>query len=115
MLIHILCVFIHSSEPQEPSRAALAGDRRTQAPRSPRTRLQRVRAHQFPRAGTARAVLAAIQADDIPRPSTTARSHALEVSAYLLADEVAARFDAACPAVATAVRARVARLNADEQ
>jgi hypothetical protein len=62
----------------------------------------------------ARDVLAAMQADDVPRPSTTARRYALEVSAYLLAHEVAARFDAACPAIATAFRARVTRLNTEE-
>jgi hypothetical protein len=62
----------------------------------------------------ARDALAALQADDIPHPHSTARRHALEVSAYLLAHEVAARFDAACPAVGTAFRARVIQLDADE-
>ena len=62
----------------------------------------------------ARGALAALQADDIPRPDSTARRHALEVSASLLAHEVAARFDTACPAVGTAFRARVTLLGADE-
>jgi hypothetical protein len=62
----------------------------------------------------ARDALAALQADDIPRPDSTARRHALEVSASLLAHEVAARFDTVCPAVGTAFRARVTQLRADE-
>jgi hypothetical protein len=62
----------------------------------------------------ARDALAALQADDIPGPDSTARRHVLEVSAYLLAHEVAARFDAACPAVAAAFRVRVTQLDADE-
>jgi hypothetical protein len=62
----------------------------------------------------ARDALAALQADDIPRPDSTARRHALEVSAYLLAHEVAARFDAACPAVGAVFRAHVTQLDADE-
>jgi hypothetical protein len=62
----------------------------------------------------ARDALAALQADDTARPDSTARRHALEVSAYLLAHEVAARFDAACPAVGAAFRARVTQLDAAE-
>ena len=62
----------------------------------------------------ARDALAALQADDIPHPDSTARRHALEASAYLLAHEVAARFEAACPAVGAAFRARVTQLGADE-
>jgi hypothetical protein len=62
----------------------------------------------------AREALTALQEQDVPRPDTTARRHALEVSAYLLAHEVAARFDAACPAVGTAFRARVTQLGVDE-
>jgi hypothetical protein len=62
----------------------------------------------------ARDALAALQAHDIPHPDSTARRHALEASASLLAHEVAARFDTACPAVGTAFRARVTLLRADE-
>jgi hypothetical protein len=62
----------------------------------------------------ARDALAALQTDDIARPDSTARRHALEMSAYLLGHEVAARFDAACPAVGAAFRARVTQLGADE-
>lgn len=62
----------------------------------------------------ARCALAALQADDIPHPDSTARRYALEVSAYLLAHEVAARFDMACPAVGAAFRARITQLSADE-
>lgn len=62
----------------------------------------------------ARDALTALQADGIPRPDSTARRHALEVSAYLLSHEVAARFDVACPAVGAAFRARVTQLDVDE-
>jgi hypothetical protein len=62
----------------------------------------------------ARDALAALQAEEIPHPDSTARRHALEASAYLLAHEVAARFDAACPAVGAAFCARVTQLGADE-
>lgn len=62
----------------------------------------------------ARDALAALQASDTPRPDSTARGHALDASAYLLAHEVAARLDHACPAVAAAFRARVTLLDADK-
>ena len=62
----------------------------------------------------ARDALAALQADGTPRPDSTARGHALDASAYLLAHEVAARLDQACPAVAAAFRARVTLLDADK-
>jgi hypothetical protein len=62
----------------------------------------------------ARDALAALQADGTPRPDSTARGHSLDASAYLLAHEVAARLDQACPAFATAFRARVTLLDADK-
>ena len=58
--------------------------------------------------------LAALQTDGTPRPDSTARGHALDASAFLLAHEVAARFDQACPAVATAFRTHVTLLDADK-
>ena len=62
----------------------------------------------------ARDALSALQASDTPHPDSTARGHALDASAYLLAHEVAARLDQACPAVAAAFRARVTHLRTDE-
>ena len=62
----------------------------------------------------ARGTLAALQTDGTPRPDSTARGHALDASAFLLAHEVAARFDQACPAVATAFRTHVTLLDADK-
>lgn len=64
--------------------------------------------------GGARDALAALQASGTPSPDSTARGHALDASAYLLAHEVAARLDDACPAAAAAFRARVTLLDADK-
>ena len=61
----------------------------------------------------ARDALAALQASGTPQPDSTARGHALDVSAHLLAHEVAARLDLACPAVAATFRARVTQLDTD--
>ncbi len=57
--------------------------------------------------------LAALQASGTPQPDSTARGHALDASAHLLAHEVAARLDLACPAVAATFRARVTQLDTD--
>lgn len=61
----------------------------------------------------ARDALAALQASGTPQPDSTARGHALDASAHLLAHEVAARLDLACPAVAATFRARVTQLDTD--
>jgi len=63
--------------------------------------------------GGARDALAALQASGTPQPDSTARGHALDASAQLLAHEVAARLDLACPAVAATFRARVTQLDTD--
>ena len=50
---------------------------------------------------------------EFSQPDSTARGHALDASAHLLAHEVAARLDLACPAVAATFRARVTQLDTD--
>lgn len=62
----------------------------------------------------ARDALTALQASDTPNPGSTARGHALDASAYLLAHEVAARLDQSCPAFAATFRERVTLLDRDE-
>jgi hypothetical protein len=62
----------------------------------------------------ARGALSALQARETPHPDSTARGHALDAASCLLAHEVAARLDQACPAVGSAFRARVTGLGIDE-
>ncbi|MCP2323345.1 hypothetical protein HDA40_001852 [Hamadaea flava] len=66
------------------------------------------------RTNGARALLTAIQPDENPHKALTARRHALESAAYLLAFEVAERLHAVDPRLADGFRTEVTLMTAEE-